>query len=222
MPLVYNGGVYMLNTKKSLCLISLGLLGAITISVAALNSHNISSLAGGITSNGNNRTLVLDKDTPLSINGEAGSLNIGPLSIYSPSCESLENGVAKLKNGKIIVYCPGAPLVSGYYQGFSGSTISSITINFKDCGTSKTLRVCRGRIKASDMSLEWTGTSSLNFSSTTTAGSEDIQELNISNEENSNFINYPKSGYSCVYINNSANGQIDLYSLTISFTCSAA
>ena len=213
----------MFISKKSLCALTIGLLGAVTISVTAINSHNISSFAGGITNTSEKgRTLTLDKDTPLTIDGTVGTLDIGNFRVYAPNCESLENGFVTLKDRcRLIIYCPVAEKTdAGYYRGFASSTVSSVEIVSNNRNKATTTKLQWARINE-ELTIDYYADI---YNSFNNDKSEDSQTAIINTSHafvaNQNTPKAASNKYSCFYMISKSSGEtIDLYSLTISFTC---
>ena len=213
----------MFISKKSLCALTVGLLGAVTISVTAINSHNISSFAGGITNTSEKgRTLTLDKDTPLTIDGTVGTLDIGNFRVYAPNCESLENGFVTLKDRcKLIIYCPNVEKNNkGFYRGFASSSISSVEIVSNNRNKTFTPRVIWGRTSDGSTIQTYEGAGWNSFNKT--ASNSNVTTTFTSS--NGAFIKQQDTGktqgYTCLTISTDGTAiTLDLYSLTISFTC---
>ena len=212
----------MFISKKSLCTLTIGLLGTVTISVTAINSHNISSFAGGITNTSEKgRTLTLDKDTPLTIDGTVGTLDIGNFRVYSPNCTALENGFVTLNNCKLIIYCPNVEKNDkGYYRGFAGSQLSSVEIVSNNRNKTFTPRIIWGRTN-DGTSIETSETPGWNSFNATASSENDTTTFTNSNGAFITGQDTAKtSGYTCLCISTKGTSNIlDLYNLTISFTC---
>ena len=113
--------------KKVLLCIAVGLLASAGLATYFVHGMNAESIAGGITKDGNDRTIVLDKITPLNIDGGVGTLTIGNIGFYAPGCSSLSGGVATLTEGKLYIYCINGPKYgtnSNFISGFGSSTIN--------------------------------------------------------------------------------------------------
>ena len=206
-------------SKKSLLFVTAGALAVTVLSATAINTGILKSLAGDITSNGKDRVLTLDKDTPLTINEGVGTLDIGNFRVYSPNCASLDNGFVTLNTCELIIYCPNSEQTgSGHYRGFGSSRISSVEITSNNRNTSFTPRCIWSRVN-DGLSIEVS--SSVWSSFNKTASSSNVTTtLNNSVAFVSSQETPISSGYSCFYINtNGSSGILDLYSLTISFTC---
>ena len=212
----------MKDVKKSLLIITTGLTFAVAVTVFASNQQSIlTSIAGGMTIDGNKRTLVLDSSTPLNIDEyNKGTLTIGNIGVYAPNCSALENGVARLTNGEIFLYCATAGLDgSNNYYGFSKAPIESLSITFKHGGTATTKSMYFYWTKLSQdfVKSTYSSPSSLEMTKTTE------EQTFVLNSSNARFILYqstPREGsYPCIYISTS-EVDIDLISLTVQYSCS--
>ena len=212
----------MKDVKKSLLVITTGLTFTVAVTVFASNQQSIlTSIAGGMTIDGNKRTLVLDSSTPLNIDEyNKGTLTIGNIGVYAPNCSALENGVARLTNGEIFLYCATAGLDgSNNYYGFSKAPIESLSITFKNGGVNK-----------KNMLFYWTKLSQDFVKSTSSyhstfemAITTEAQTLTLT-KSNASFIlnqNTPREGLEqCIYICSASTGvDIDLISLTVQYSC---
>ena len=102
-------------------LLSLGCVSLLSVSLLGVvaSKFDFESYASGITSTNKDRTFTLNKNTPLDISGDVGTGDYGNLAVYAPNCTSINNGVATLNDGQLVIYCPTAELDgNGYYQGF--------------------------------------------------------------------------------------------------------
>lgn len=208
-------------SKKSLLFVTAGALAVTVLSATAINTGILKSLAGGIASNGKDRVLTLDKDTPLTINEGVGTLDIGNFRIYSPDCASLDNGFVTLNTCELIIYCPNVEkTAAGYYRGFAGSQLTSVEIVSNNRNISFTPRVIWGRTN-DGASIETSETPGWNSFNKTGSNDNDATTFTSSNGAFITSQNSAKSsGYTCLCISTKGSSNIlDLYSLTISFTC---
>ena len=215
------GGGDMNISKKALVIFTAGVLSAVTICVTAVNAQNFKSFAGGITVNGNQRVLTLDNNAQLNINEGVGTLDIGNFRIYSPSCSSLVNGFVTLNTCELIIYCPNvAKTAASYHRGFAGSQLTSVEIVSNNRNTSFTPRVIWGRT-SDGTSIETSETPGWNSFNKTGSNNNVTTTFTSSNGA---FItsqdSAKSSGYTCLCISTKGSSNLlDLYSLTISFTC---
>ena len=141
--------------------------------------------------------------------------------MYSPNCTALENGFVTLNNCKLIIYCPSAGLNGkGLYDGFRSSTVTSIRATYNNRNKNVVVKYSWGGIDDSSVISRDTNTQHETY--TNNGASESNQDFEVTS---SNFVlsrqgEAKSSNYSCFYLNyNDSSGVIDLYSLTISFTC---
>ena len=95
----------MKDIKKSLLLVTTGLV--ITTAVTVIASRQSSILQNSIAdlSNPNDRQLVLNGSTPLSITDGGGTLTVGNIGIKATNCVALENGIATIEGTTNVYIC---------------------------------------------------------------------------------------------------------------------
>lgn len=200
-------------------LLSLGCISLLSVSLLGVvaSKFDFKSYASGITSTNKDRTFTLN--TPLDISGIVGTRDYGNLAVYAPNCTSINNGVARLNDGQLVIYCPTAELDgNGYYQGFGDSRISAVSITFNNLNTTLTLRIRWGRMNPSH-TIEWAGDSTSYSGNTYNASTENLV---YDVPSGGSFLSNPApSGYNCVCLStyNPSNNPIDLINMTITFTC---
>lgn len=203
--------------RKFFIVLGLALLTSISFSVFYANSINIFTIGTGIIRNNNERIFTLN--TPLNIIGSKGYLNIGNLSVYAPNCSAIDNVVARLNNGALVIYCPQSSLNSHNYQyGFSGSNISSFSLTYNNRNTPVKFRIGWGGLQA-DETIIGGGTGSYSSFDSTASNENQIRTLSST----SAFINAKSTqvskGFECIYIFTNSDFAFDLIDLTIEYSC---
>ena len=202
--------------KRVLLIAGTMMLISIPVSIVATNHSNIFTSGTGIVATDNNRTFTLN--TPLNIENGVGTLNVGTLSVYAPNCSALENGVARLNDGKLIIYCSSGFNENGYYYGFSGSNISEVSFTYNNnnyavefhpgwCGLDE------------NKSVTTSGTGSYSSFVTTASNANQTKTLGSSSTFLGLKAQQVGDGFEDIYIQTKNNKAIDLYSLTITYSC---
>lgn len=203
------GEVKMKN--KTFIALSLTSVATIVASCAFILSSNKVAVS---KASGENRTLVMDKDTEVTINAGVGVASLERnLKAYSPNCEQLDNGFLRLNTGELIIYYD--EVGSGSYHGFGEASISSVVATVK---ANNELIYAKWATLRSDYSeyLIYGGTST----GISTELTDDEQVLNFNS---GNFIDGQATAkgsmYYCIAINSLGNKAFDLISLTVNYTC---
>ena len=205
-----------MKNRKIKYLLSLGVSSLCILTTVLLVHNNRLTSSTSITKNNNDRTFVLD--TPLNIEGTVGTLDVDNLSVYAPNCSMIENGVARLNNGKMIIYCPSGFNSKNYYYGFSGATLSEVSLTYNNNGSNRTIKIGWGGLSSSN-TITGAGTGS--FSGFATTGSTESDTITAGSS--STFINSKvsstNSGFEDIYIHTEGNSSIDIISITITYAC---
>ncbi len=209
--------MHMNNNKKPLFMLAVGLIASFAITVVAINNNVLAkdTYASGIVEDGKNRFFTLNSS--LSIDGDGvGTLTVGNIGIYAPDCTALDSGVATLNDGQLVLYCATAGMNGDFYKGFARATLSSLSITFDSDGSSESLNFYWAKFKNT-----FKTTTSTTY--TTKTMSSDAGQQTISLTGSDTFISGQggaKDGsYVCIYIYTGSKVPIDLYSLTIEYTC---
>ena len=203
--------------KKSLFMIATGLVASTAFTVVA-TSHNAifeNTFAGGTVINDKERTTTFDSETSVVVDGSARTFTEGNLGLYVSNSSQLENGLFTLESGNAYVYCPTAGVNANNKQyGFSGSTISSISIvvnNRNVYGAKLTMgwaQLDSELAKTSGPSSTW------NYNLAQSSNNQ-----TITTESTDNVITGQHSGYNCLCIFWSKTAPLDVVSLTINYSC---
>ncbi len=229
-------------SRKLLGLSAVGLMALVGGSLVLTNSntHLTEMLAGGMVSEGKVRTLTLDNTNKPTITDGVGTVTVGEIGIALPYCSASENGFVVIegndagnsynKFGTLIFFSESAGTWWAGRYGFSGSTINSVSVTFKNTEKKSGLKV----------SLEWCGVNSSNLVTQWNSGythtsdaSGDAESFVINSDTNSDFLTYQSgavgAGMECFGIrlsgnatwNGSANeySPVEIMSIVVTFTC---
>ena len=205
-----------MKNKNTKVLLGIGTSLICVLTTVMLVHNNKLSSSTSIVKNDDDRTFTLD--TPLNIDGTIGTLNVDSLAIYASNCSSIENGVAKLNNGRMVIYCPSGFNENSYYYGFSGSTITEVSITYNNNNKARTIYLDWGGM-TEGKTVTGGGTGS--YSTFATSASNTNQT--ITTNSSGNFITSKntnnKKGLEAIYIHTESNQAIDIISVTITYTC---
>lgn len=183
------------------------LVGAATL---ALTHNNMLKVKAGT----NERTLVLDGNLPVTIQGLYGSSDIGMMSVSTYQVSQLEGGYANCKF--LCVYYPGYISGIGTYGGFQQSTVTSVSVSYKVTEAS-TMTVKWGGVRENGSLISTSNADYYTEQSLTV--SDSIQTFTVS--AGSNFIDNQvagkNTGFPSVFLGGS--GVVSVYSVTINYTC---
>ena len=202
----------MKNIKKSLLMVATGLVATTAITIIATNQNSILHNSFADEPNPNDRALVLDSSTPLNVSEPLGHLAVGNIGVYASNCTSLDNGVVTMNSGGLYLYCATAGMNGTYRYGFNGSTVSSLSLELNSRGQSGTVTVMWVKLTESYSQ----SVSSYKVSRDLTDTSEN-QTITVSGSNN--FINGQGNGYPCIYIYYSKSAPLDIFNLTVQYTC---
>lgn len=210
----------MRSNKLKLCV--LGVISLMTIGVASILSNETllaKTFANNITKDGNDRVLTID--SPLNIDGTVGTAAIGTIGVYAPNCRSIENGVARLNNGQMVIYCPEAGINDqGYYHGFSGSTVSAISLLINNNNIKRTIRVYWAGMDINNNVTLSSNANNRGGTETPASNNDQTVSFTTSNAFLGTYQNANKSaGFSCFYIYEANTNAFDLISVTITYSC---
>lgn len=198
--------------NKTFIALSLASVATIVASCAFILSSNKVVVS---KASGENRSLVMDKDTEVTIHEGVGVASLGRnLKAYSPSCEQLDDGFLRLTTGALIIYYD--EVIGGYetFRGFGEANISSIVATVK---ASDEMIFARWVSFKADYSNY--GYCAID-SEASTEESDDEQVITFNSGK---FIteqgNAKYSMYFCVAIESMGNTTFDLIDLTINYTC---
>lgn len=202
--------------EKVLLIATTMMLVSIPISVFVTSKSNIFTSGTGIIRSNNNRTFTLN--TPLNIEGKVGTLNIGTLSVRATDCSALDNGVARLNNGRLIIYCSSGFNSKSYYYGFSGSSISELSLTYNNNNRTVEFWFCWGGIKA-DNYISYGGSGTYDTYASTASSEKQTKTF----DSGSTYLGLKQGqvdkGLEAIYIRTNDSKAFDLYSLTITYTC---
>lgn len=206
--------------KKLITVISLtsAVLMASATVLALNHNHSSSTYADGIQVNGNDRTLVFDKDSNVSINSNNVSASVGKMRFFGYYGNMHSDRLFESFNSSsyFVIYYDEI-VGSGYtsYQGFNEATVTSITINYH-ASNGHEIYFGWGNFKDSpSISIQSYGDA---VTEAQVYGSVSNKELTISTGDFfDNQDNAKGSIYRCIYIRNL--GEMDIYSVTVNYTC---
>ena len=148
----------------------------------------------------------------MNIDGSGkGSLTVGTIGVYSPSCTESADGVANLRD--IVLYCSAAGIDNNNrYYGFNRATIASVTLVINTNGSK--MKICPRWARLSDEFAISDYTSSYNKES---SASTENQTIEFGGD--TSFIAYPQDTYPCIHLYTSHSNAFNLISLTVQYTC---
>jgi len=203
--------------KKNLIIgISLACAAILASTTALTLTHNktLTAKAGG-----NDRTLVWDENDSVTLDQyNDGRAEDGMMGFYCRNAAQLSGGFISAKKLFIHHQDDNGAASAPRYLGFSGSTVSSISISYKISSAENIMF---------RWSLLYTSTA-INYDNEETritkmalTPSEDVQTLTLA--AGSNFIDEQASAKSSAYevinIALESNNAFDIYSITVNYTC---
>ncbi len=228
-------------TRKIFALSAVGLIALAGGAFVLTNNMTAQDIyAGGIVADGNKRTLTLDSSNKPTITDGVGSLTVGNIGIAAPFCSASEDGFIVIEgndegdsynnSGTLLFYSASAGTWWGGRYGFSGSTIESVSVTFKNTEKKSGLKVelywCA--VSSSNLATQWN-----NGYTHTSDASGDEESFVIDADNNSEFLSYQSAacgaGMECFGINLAGNATwmfgyneyapVEIMSMEIVFTC---
>ncbi len=185
----------------------------------ALNHNKIfATLAGGITENGNDRTLIFDKDVALTATDHGYIGQVGKMVGRANWAQTLNNGFMKPTNGFFCIFYNQTLGLENYdyYYGFDQANVTSVSISYK-VSTEATFYLKWSKVSAT-FSI---ANSSTAVCSQTATVSDDIQTMTFTTgaffDEQATAKNQSYKGICLGQMDNSSS--FELYSVVVNYTC---
>ena len=213
---------FLFMKKKLVIGLTVGCAAIIACSTALAINHGrfLSTYADGILANGNDRTLVFDKDSNVTHpTSNTTSASVGSkMRLFGYETYSLEDGIFIGGSGLTYLAIYYDAFVDGFpttYEGFNSATVTSISIEYQR-NSSFTMSVCWGNLHQNDPdnigpyggAITTVNMPGVAVHNTVTIDSGDFFD---------NQADAKGSVYRCIYLKNIYD--IRIYSITVNYTC---